>query len=683
MEQESGDTKKATNFFISPQGNDQWSGTLPEPNPTRTDGPLATLAAGQKKVRELRAKGELAWPVYVYLRQGIYYLKEPIVFTPADSGAENRPLLGAGQPDYPVIYAAYQNETVTLSGGRLIQGWQETTVNGQAAWVADIPEVKQGKWSFRQLWVNGQRRYRPRLPEAGEYQVAKVLNSDFDGGWKTMRRGVKRFGYQGNQFQNSWRNLRDVEVHFLILWVCIHAKVEKVEEQEKVVYLDRSTGMRLTKDHTTEGAPYFIENVFEALNKPGQWYLDRAEGKLYYLPLPGETPKNCQVVAPFLQELLRIEGRPGEDGLKVENMIFRGINFVHNEWSVPAEFAGSSQASVGVPAALILKHTRNCRFENCKFEHLGSYGIALEEDCHDIVISRCTISDLGAGGVKIWHGCNRNVVADCEICEGGILYPSAVGVLIGNASGNQVVHNHIHHFYYTGISVGWTWGYQESHAFGNIIEYNHIHHLGQGRLSDMGGVYLLGVQPGTRVRYNLIHDITCRIYGGWALYTDEGSSYILLENNICYRTNRECFHQHYGQENIVRNNIFVFGEQQLLRYTRIEPHTGLIFERNIVVSQGQAMWSGDYGQDKRQIESDWNLYWDVENPEAVLNIGDDNTRRSLKEWQKLGFDQNSLIADPKFANIYKFDFSLLPDSPAFQIDFQPIDVTFIGPRKKG
>ncbi|HOJ40602.1 MAG TPA: right-handed parallel beta-helix repeat-containing protein, partial [bacterium] len=483
------------------------------------------------------------------------------VFQIADAAECERAVSDALAAGYRAIDTAtsYQNEEVTLSGGRLITGWRETTVNGQKGWVAELPEVKEGKWYFRQLWVNGQRRYRPGLPEEGEYQVDRVLDSDLTGGWATMRRGVKRFGYQGEQFQSNWRNLKDVEITFLILWVCIHTRVERVDEQEKVVYLDRSTGMRLTKDHSTEGAPYIIENVFEALNKPGQWYLDRSQGCLYYLPLPGEKLNECQVVAPYLDTLVRFDGQVEAEGLKVENVIFRNLNFAHNEWPVPEDFAGSAQASMGVPAAIRLQAVRNCLFQNCQFSHLGTYGVGLEKDCHDIRLVRCRLSDLGAGGVRIWHGCCRNVVADCEIGDGGILYPSAVGVLVGNASGNQIIHNHIYNFFYTGISVGWTWGYQESHTYGNIIEYNHIHDLGHGRLSDMGGVYLLGVQVGTRVRYNLIHDVTCRDYGGWALYTDEGSSYILLENNICYRTNRELFHQHYGQENIVRNNIFVFG----------------------------------------------------------------------------------------------------------------------------
>ncbi|MEX2607190.1 MAG: right-handed parallel beta-helix repeat-containing protein [Kiritimatiellia bacterium] len=84
---------------------------------------------------------------------------------------------------------------------------------------------------------------------------------------------------------------------------------------------------------------------------------------------------------------------------------------------------------------------------------------------------------------------------------------------------------------------------------------------GSGMLSDMGGIYTLGLQTGTVLRNNHIHHIEALSYGAWCIYPDEGSSHLLIENNVCHSTNREIFHQHYGRENIVRNNIFAFGER--------------------------------------------------------------------------------------------------------------------------
>ena len=259
-----------------------------------------------------------------------------------------------------------------------------------------------------------------------------------------------------------------------------------------------------------------------------------------------------------------------------------------------------------------------------------------------------------------------------------------MGVWIGQSSGNTVAHNEVSDTYQIGISLGWTWGYGPSAAHDNKIEYNNIYNIGRGFLSDMGCIYSLGVQPGTVERYNLCHDVSREEngYGGWGIYTDEGSSQILIENNVVYRTEDAGFHQHYGRENIVRNNIFALGQESQLRRTRKEPHLGFTFEHNIIYwKEGKLLDDlpeggnrGDWS-DPHQFHLDFNLYYHVGG--QPIEFG----KESLEEWQKRGRDVHSLVADPLFVDPDHGDFTLRSGSPAAKIGFQPIDMSQVGRNK--
>jgi len=241
-----------------------------------------------------------------------------------------------------------------------------------------------------------------------------------------------------------------------------------------------------------------------------------------------------------------------------------------------------------------------------------------------------------------------------------------------HADQNTVAHNHIHHLCYTGISCGWVWGYGPSVSRDNRIEFNHIHDVGQKILSDMGGIYLLGQQPGTVVRGNVIHDVDSWSYGGWGIYTDEGSSNILIENNLVYRTKSGGFHQHYGKDNVVRNNIFALAREEQIARSRAEPHKSFTFEHNIVYFTDGPLfgknWTGD------GFALDFNLYWNAAGKAVTFPGG------TAPQWQKRGFDKHSMVADPKFRDPTKGDFTLAADSPALKLGFKPLDPTSAGPR---
>jgi hypothetical protein len=190
----------------------------------------------------------------------------------------------------------------------------------------------------------------------------------------------------------------------------------------------------------------------------------------------------------------------------------------------------------------------------------------------------------------------------------------------------------------------------------------------------MGGIYTLGVQPGTRLRYNVIHDVQSRGYGGWGIYDDEGSSYILVENNLVYRTKSNPYNQHYGRENVVRNNIFAFGREAQFSRGRIEPHASFIFTNNILCfdTDGKVL-AGNWQELAAVI--DRNLYFNVSGQPL------DFAGLTFEQWQERGADRDSLIADPLFRDPANGDFALAPESPAERIGFVPFDLSSVGPRR--
>ena len=653
--------KKPVVFYAAPAGNDLWSGKRATPNSDKTDGPFRTVARARDAIRALRREpGGLRQPVTVYIRAGTYFLDEPIVFTPEDSGTL----------ECPITYAAYKREKPVLSGGAEITGWKRGEIHGRKAWVATIPAAKEGSWYFRQLFVNDERRPRPRLPKGGFNRVVGLIDAPTDAPW---HQGQDRFQFAGEDIQ-PWRNLEDVDVVALTLWVEARMPIAAVDPDKRIVTFAKKSVFHLKDDFSGGGARYYVENVFEALDTPGQWYLNREASVLYYLPNPGEQMRKCRFVAPRLEQVMRLEGDP-QNQHWVEHIRFEGLSFMHTEWTLPADKSGSSQAAVIVPGAIYLRGARNCNLHECTVAHIGNYAVEIAEGCADNSITCCDMHDLGAGGLKVGPGSARTIVSDNEIGDGGHIFHSAVGVWIGNSGHNQVIHNHIHDLYYTGVSVGWTWGYGPSEAVANRIEHNHIHHVGRGWLSDLGGIYTLGVSPGTVLRYNLIHDSFSATYGGWGIYLDEGSTDIVVENNVVFRTKSGGFHQHYGRENIIRNNIFAFAKETQIVRSREEDHRSFTLERNIIywnegVLLGSNWKNGNFLLDR-------NLYWNA-GGEPVTFPG-----KSLDEWQASGQDVHSIIADPKFVDPGKGNFTLGPDSPAMALGFQPIDMSNVGPRPRG
>jgi hypothetical protein len=660
-------------FLVATNGNDAWSGKLAAPNQQRTDGPFAKVERAFRAIRESRPHtSNVPERTTILIRDGVYFLNEPLLLGPQDSG---------------LLVSAYRNEKPVLSGGRRITGWKEAEFAGRKLWAADVPDVRDGKWFFRELWIDGKRAVRARHPNHGYFSVADSLDTNPD--WT---KGQTRFRFHEGDLK-AWSEATNAEVIVFSRWVESRLPIASVDQKERIVAFGKRSVFQLAA-----GDLYCVEHVPDVLDEPGEWYLERKAGRVYYQPQPGEKIERIEAVAPILNQVIRIEGKP-EAKQFVERVDFKGLTFSHTEWCFPegfqsaknklqispepqAEVGGFAQAAIGVPAAVWGEGVHDCRFENCTFSNLGNYGLELARGCVSNRIVSCEFGDLGAGGIKIGETAIRqneleqsgyNEIADCKIHDGGKMFASAIGVWIGQSANNRIAHNLIHNFYYTGISIGWTWGYGPSLATNNLVAFNHVHHIGVKSdgdgpiLSDMGGIYTLGKQPGTRILNNLWHDIAGVQYGGWGIYFDEGSSGILAASNLVYRTTHGGFHQHYGETNMVWNNIFAFGRDQQIQRSRAEPHPSFSFETNIVYFDSGALLAGEWSGTNYQM--DWNIYFDARTDAKEMKFAN----KSLEEWRQQGNDRNSLLDNPLFVAPKENNFALQSNSPALKLGFKQID----------
>ncbi len=653
----------ATVLYVAPEGNDAWSGTRPEANASATDGPLASVDQARDRLRRLRQEGKLAGPVTVRIR-GLHRLERPLVFTPEDSGTA----------ETIVTFTGYPGETPVLSGGRRITGWRK---HDERLWAAELPEVRGGSWYFRQLFVDGRRATRARTPNEGYLRVPALVENTPGARWNE---GVDRFRFQPGDLRR-WADLSNVEVIVFHSWNTSRVRIKSVDEDQHVVVFTGSTVFRpLAWDPKQR---YYVENYREALDAPGEWFLDCAAGRLWYWPLPGEDPEKAEVVAPALGELLRLEGQ-ADSGQWVQHVRFDGLSLQHCDWDLPAAGYGDPQAAVTVGAAVTADGARHCEVARCEIAHVGGYGLWFRGGCKENRIEQNHIHDLGAGGVRLGEPVmaqtdeaesSRNLVSNNYIHDGGYVYAAGVGLWLAQSSHNTISHNDIHSFDYSGMSIGWDWSDAPTRTLHNLIENNHVHHVVRGVLSDAGGIYMLGTQTGTVIRGNLFHDIFP--YGGspamaWGIYFDQGSNGLLVEDNIVYNTLTGGIMNTGTHGNTIRNNIFAHSAWQAAWRYQFQKEPPSVVERNIFyLTQGE-LFHRDGGQTDFRSRWDYNLYWRADG-EPLLFYGDE-----FDEWQAKGVDVHSMVADPGFIDPDRYDFRLRPDSPARKLGFKPIDSSQCG-----
>jgi hypothetical protein len=544
-------------YYVSPDGSDE--------NPGTRSMPFLTIQRAQEAVRADLA-GEASEDITVWLSGGTYFISSPLKFGAGDSGKGKN----------TVSYKALKGAEPVISGGAEVSGWQH---RGNGIWVAEVARDT-AEPGFRELFVDGERATRARHPNSGYLRVAEV-GAD------------RRTGFRFNPGDfPAPGNPQQVELVLIHDWSITRIPLAEIDHGSRRITAADSIGAKtlhfFNLDNWEKNPRYFLENDPAFLDAPGEWFFDSDE-RLLYLMLPeGADPGQMRVTVPVTgPHLMVIEGSEQQ---KAGNISFQGITFSYCSWLIPEKgYAGIQAchfdprpAAAGwsvVPAAVYIKWAENCTFTRCTFTHLGGSAIWISAGCNDCSVADSHFEDISGNAVMAGDGRDRqvdgqvwwrtapeqtargNLVVNNTITAIGKQFYGAVGIWCGFTAETTVSGNHLYNLPYTGISVGWEWSPIPTSSRENHLTDNHIHHIMQ-ELSDGGGIYMLGLQPGSTISGNLIHDVT--LNAGRAesngMFLDEGATDLIVSDNIIFNIARSPLRFHRATTNLVRDNILSCGD---------------------------------------------------------------------------------------------------------------------------
>lgn len=720
------------NYFVAADGQDDNPGTLEQP--------FATLERA-KAAAVQRAKNANQ-PIAVVVRGGTYYLDQPLIFSAADSGT----------PEAPITYIGYPGEQVTISGGRKLDFQWKPFRDG--IWMCELPEMQKGKLHFTQLFVNGKRQIRARYPNydgsdpkhfSGYLQAAGKIGDDVhdpcpgrDDDMTFSGKTPRGILFAPDTFtRNHWARPEEAVIHIYQAhyWGNLQWQVKAMDWKNGRIWFGKGGQQMGAKwSHApniiNQHSRFFIENVFEELDAPGEWYLDKEAGILYYLPEEGVEMGQAQIEIPVLQQIVRFAGSQEHP---VHHITLDGFRFTHSastfleNYSVPS----LSDWSIHRGGAVFMEGSRDCHITNCFFDAMGGNAVFMNLYNRGNTVSGCTFVETGdsaicfAGSQELTSGTQRSFPYECRaennlIHDCGVFGKQIAGVYISRAKRITAGHNEIYNMPRAGICIGdGTWG-------GHVIEYNHIHHtcretvdhgpfnawgrdqfwcLAQSHLPytsnrshDAGNVKIDAMEP-VIIRHNFFEEES-----GWGLDLDDGASNYDIYNNLCVGVSMKLRE---GAYRTIYNNIWVNGANSPCFHVGNETNHDRYF-RNITVMRIAKMvpendlnfsMGAGYGEIYTLIappahgpwleEIDYNCFYSdlgefVARVETRAEGGFEeswqeitNRRKkfkySLEEWQALGYDRHSVFADPLFVDPDGGDYRLRADSPALKLGFINFD----------
>jgi len=519
-----------------------------------------------------------------------------------------------------------------------------------------------------------------KLPKAAEGKHVVVIQAAnftrFEGRQLSVagssEGSATEFHYAPGDFKVSWAKATGAELHIFQSSSCRAFKeitlLRGVDEKTRTV----TVGGNECVTPLVAGDRYFVENVMEELDSPGEWYLDRQAGRLFYWPETKITAES-EIVAPVLGRLVELVGDAA--GKKpVSHLRFAGLVFEDTDYSPGDGCVGYGMGSDGT---VYLGAATSCTIEGCKFRNIGKYAVCIAGGGGN-TIRACDIADGAEGGVLLLKSA-RNTVLDNHIHHCGAVYKHIGGAILEGpgTDENRVAHNMIHDISRYGISL-------KNPGSRNVVEYNRILNTNLETF-DTGGIEVTQhdklFRSGSAIRHNVVGDTVGYssdgprpVFLSWSIYLDSYAGGYSVTGNVCFRSAHGGIMLQGGKDNRVENNIFVdgrYGQGHLSNFDNNS--TGQVFRRNIVAYRDPKAVLFFVGSLSRQvIAADHNLYFHAGGKVTIPGIG------SFADWQKRGFDRDSLVADPLFVDAEHDDYALRPESPALKLGFEPIDTSKIG-----
>ena len=712
------DGNAATVFHVSPSGDDSNSGT--------EKSPFATFSGAQQAVR----KNRKAAPITILAHEGTYYLNAPLRFAPQDSGGERA----------PIIYVAAPGQQVTISGGRrLVCDWKPYKDGILMA------EVAQGL-EFTQLFVNGKRKIRARYPnfdpsdpgKSGYVQAAASISAgtpdphsgpNDDMTFSTQApRGVR---FDPATFsRKKWAHPEDAEIHIFqaSYWGNLQWKIKAIDFGTNSIWFGDG-GQQIGAKWSTHPAAvndksrFFIENVFEELDAPGEWFLDKNNDKnksvLYYYPEPGDDLRTALIEVPLLEHAIEFNGTQTDP---VEHISLRGFRIAHtlSTYLESYEVPSLSDWSIHRGGAVFAEGTRNCSVENCWFDAVGGNAIFVNNFNREFSVSGCKFTETGdsaicfVGDLEKTSGTQRAFPYECKagnnlVHDCGFYGKQVAGIYISRAKRITAAHNLIYNMPRAAICIGdGTWG-------GHIIEYNQTHDTvretsdhgpfnawGRDRgwaLAQSHGTYtadrsldvweaLVDAMEPVIVRHNFFDEKS-----GWGLDLDDGATNYEIYNNISVGGVSMKLRE--GAYRKVYNNIWYLAKSAPCFHVGNNSNHDQYFNNITVMDPGSIQWPEGWpwwpqmfysviappavGPWFEKIDNNC-FYCSGGEFQAVVDQlrsegGKRNPKRyNLEEWKSLGFDQHSFFGDPQFVDAGNRNFQVRPQSHALIIGFKNFEM---------